>query len=161
MAYQQEVPQPLYRLSRPFSRFSPITFEENGCPGVRLGHALRNELHGLRYSEINPLLANTATKITLRINWPGYLPWCDVIHVYNFAYKSRPITLARLAHLVARKIKLCLECLSTEANRARATNPCWLVHNIKFEDLMLVQLLHVAKGSWQPVIVYSPRPVAG
>ncbi|KAI0696174.1 hypothetical protein BC835DRAFT_1414432 [Cytidiella melzeri] len=117
MAYGQEVPQPLYRLSRPFSRFPPITFEENGCLGVRLGHALREELHGLRYSGTTPLLANTANKITLRINWPGYPPWCDAIHVYNFAHKSQPITLARLAHLVARKIKLCLEVASQHGSQ--------------------------------------------
>ncbi|KAI0696173.1 hypothetical protein BC835DRAFT_1343418 [Cytidiella melzeri] len=157
MPYWQEVPQPPYRLRRPFIPFPSIIFERYGSPGVYLGDALRDDLHGLHNAESTPLLTNTAAKFTLRLNWPGCPPSCAVIHAYDHRYESRPVTLARLAYLVALKIRSCLENLSTEANRLRATDPNWLAHNVNFEDLVLVRLQHVALGSWQPVIVYSPR----
>ncbi|KAI0092242.1 hypothetical protein BDY19DRAFT_903949 [Irpex rosettiformis] len=150
----REVPQVPYTVNRTFASLPTINFEENNSSGVNLGRAFRNELGNLHHADFTPVLNVTAKKFTLRINWPGYLPWCDVLHAFDHCYDAHPVTLARLAHMVARKIRLCFEDLGTDAHRSRASNPDWIVNNVNFENLFLVRLVHVGKGSWQPVITY-------
>jgi len=151
------VPQEMYTGTRSFDALPTITFYENRFPGVRLEHVLNNDLGGLGDSDTKPLLTSTARKITLRINWPGYLPWFDVLHVYDHSYNANPITLHKLAVALTQKIKLCLDDLSRATYNARARDPEWIAENIRIEDLVLMELRHVSAGSWQPVLVHSPR----
>ncbi|KAI0093559.1 hypothetical protein BDY19DRAFT_1053047 [Irpex rosettiformis] len=155
ISQNREVPQIPYTSNRAFDPLPSIIFGENGSSGVNLGRALRNETNNLYYPDFEPALSVAAKKFTLRINWPGYLPWCGVLHAFDYYRRdAHPVTLVQLAHLVARKISLCLEDLGTEDNRSRATDPDWIVNNINFENLVLIRLEHVGKGSWQPVIAY-------
>lgn len=67
------VPQKSYTCQGSFAPLHAISFEEYGIQGVRLSHALLNELDGLKDADSIPRLTNTAQKVTIRINVSRYI----------------------------------------------------------------------------------------
>ncbi|KAI0339048.1 hypothetical protein BDW22DRAFT_626402 [Trametopsis cervina] len=158
MAQLVLIPQYPFRTTRTFERFPMISFSENNYPGIRLDRAFNDDLNGLDHPDSTPALTQTAKKVALRINWPGYPEWHDVIHAFDHRYDANPVTQRRLAYLVARKIQTCMQDISVHFMQSSAAiNLQWRVENFRLEDLVLLQLVHVSPGSWQPVLAYHPR----
>ena len=103
------------------------------------------------------------------LQWPGYEPWHYVVHTYDHAYDSRPITLARLAQEVAKAVRQFkqvstglrlhkskrLTIIIQDMTGIQSREPSWSMDLINVEDLFLVELRHVSTGSWQPVLVWN------
>ena len=104
--------------------------------------------------------------------WPGYQPWHYVFHIYDHAYESKPITLAKLAHEVAKAVRQFKQvstnpslsrqlgltsCNIQDMNGIASTEQGWSVNNVKLESLFLLELRHVSTGSWQPVLIWNAR----
>ncbi|GJE92940.1 hypothetical protein PsYK624_090990 [Phanerochaete sordida] len=142
------VPQPVYTAPGQFAQLPTIRFTEGGRPGVRLSNALNKVFQNLAKSNEVPKLSEQAKKITIRINWPGYQPWSYVVHAFDHSYEVRPITLAKLAHEVAKTVRL----LKNDMATSGTVSPDWSLNNVNIEELVLLELRHVSTGSWQPVL---------
>lgn len=105
------------------------------------------------------------------LQWPGYDSWHDNIHVFDHTTATRPYTLEKLAHVVSKAVHkfmtVCPNAQSRQLFRFVLTSlvqqdmsnvqsterrPDWWLRTIRFEDLVLLELRHVSKGSWQPVL---------
>lgn len=100
------VPQPVYTAPGQFTQLPTIRFSEGGRPGMSLANALNKVFQNMNQSNDVPRLSEQAKKITIRINWPGYQPWSYVVHAFDHSYEVRPITLAKLAHEIAKTVRL-------------------------------------------------------
>ncbi|KAI0339045.1 hypothetical protein BDW22DRAFT_1487138 [Trametopsis cervina] len=144
------VPQLIYRTAPGYRPLHSTGFCVNGVPGVKLADALTSNLNHLdRAGELVELGPTMAKKVTLRINWPGYDNWSDTIHLLDHGYDANQITRAKLAYEIARKVRTCLQDLATL--RSRDATQDWWAARYPIERLVLLELRHVAAGSWQPV----------
>ncbi|KAH7890709.1 hypothetical protein F5I97DRAFT_1798867 [Phlebopus sp. FC_14] len=86
-----------------------------------------------------------------RVQWPGYRPWTKQIPTYDFKTPRGPITKGKLAKNIANCVRSFIEVAEKQHMEAESDRR-WKVgrRHIKVEDLMLVSLHHVSKGSWQP-----------
>ncbi|KAI0337943.1 hypothetical protein BDW22DRAFT_1348811 [Trametopsis cervina] len=146
------VPQMVYRAQTSYSPLESIQFCVGGTLGIPLADALNlpsifGTLDGAK-DEIT--LSATARKTALRIFWPGYDVWSDNIHLFDHNYNADPITRAKLAHEVAKKLRTCLQELSTVPSRD--PRPDWHATRYSIDQLILLELRHVSAGSWQPVL---------
>ncbi|EKM51894.1 uncharacterized protein PHACADRAFT_199397 [Phanerochaete carnosa HHB-10118-sp] len=142
------VPQAEYTDPATAAVFSPqdaIRFECNGSPGIRLDRALNEDFGGMPDANLVVQTTTRSQKICLRINWPGYSFWSNHFNV-NLASGHREK--GKLAKSVAAQIQLCL----TEMARVPCTSNGWEVSNVRLQDLILMEIQHVSRGSWQPVI---------
>ncbi|KAI0347633.1 hypothetical protein BDW22DRAFT_4665 [Trametopsis cervina] len=151
------VPQTVYTPPKPYAPLDTIQFRVGGTLGFPLSDALDIAPGGqprtiLDDAADRPRLSSTTPyKISLRIIWPGYDMWDgDVRIVTGNIPHATPITRAKLAHNVAKRVKMCLEGLSTEASED--PRPDWNVKRYSIEQLVLLELRHVSVGSWQPVL---------
>ncbi|EKM52702.1 uncharacterized protein PHACADRAFT_211921 [Phanerochaete carnosa HHB-10118-sp] len=132
-----------------------IRFVHNNIPAIRLRDALASpNLPGLRGARTAPTLSNTGMRVTLRIHWPGYPNWRQEngIDLFDHTYQANPLTFERIAHKVARLVKMFYDDMQHNVG----TEPSWQLQGIPFDNLYLVELRHVSRGSWQPVICWNP-----
>ncbi|EKM52713.1 uncharacterized protein PHACADRAFT_31187 [Phanerochaete carnosa HHB-10118-sp] len=142
------VPQPVYTAPGQFTQLHTIRFYEGGRPGMRLSNALNRVFQNLARGNDVPQLSEQAKKITIRINWPGYQSWSQVVHAFDHSYETRPITIAKLAHEIAKNVRL----LKSDMRGVACSSADWSLDQINVEELVLVELRHVSTGSWQPVL---------
>ncbi|KAF9245291.1 hypothetical protein BU15DRAFT_41057, partial [Melanogaster broomeanus] len=97
------------------------------------------------------VLEDCGPSVSIRINWPGYRSYKRQIPSRNFRKQRGPITKGRLAKNLAITTRRFLEQMSDKPMEDDADKK-WRVgsRHIKVEDLILVSLHHVSKGSWQP-----------
>ncbi|GJE92925.1 hypothetical protein PsYK624_090840 [Phanerochaete sordida] len=151
------VPQQVYRpQSAPggFVRLDSIPFCHNGRIGIRLRDAVDSaRIAGLYAAQSQPTLSETGMRVTLRILWPGYQEWRyeNGIDIFDHTYNANPQTLERIANKVAKLIRTFCE----EMTNANPAEPGWAVGADTFNQLYLIELRHVSKGSWQPVICWD------
>jgi hypothetical protein len=99
--------------------------------------------------------------------WPGYQPWSRTIPTRDFRNPPGPITRSKLAKNVAKSVGrfIMVGAISSEYDSCLTGtiqeqhdrpmeedgDPAWLVgpRRIEVNDLVLVRLDHVSKGSWQ------------
>ena len=122
----------------------------------------------------------------MSFQWHGYQPWSRQIPTRDFKSTPGPITKDKLAKSIAKVVDRFITVSSFPVvNMSRLTllssifketkdtqmiygsNPAWKVGNgdITLDDLVLIALLHVSRGSWQVVLclnrelptVYQPR----
>ncbi|KAI5989335.1 hypothetical protein EDD15DRAFT_1318471 [Pisolithus albus] len=101
--------------------------------------------------EVRPFIRSRTRFIHSAHQWPGYRSWTKQIPTNDFKTPKGPITRAKLAKNLANCVKRFIEWaakqpMETNADRRWKVGP----KHIKLEDLMLVSLHHVSKGSWQP-----------
>ncbi|KAF8420345.1 hypothetical protein L210DRAFT_3425104 [Boletus edulis BED1] len=98
-----------------------------------------------------PVLGDCGPSIYIRINWPGYPSFKRQISSRNWRKMKGPITKAKLAQNIAKTTSQFIEKMSNKPLEVGAERS-WKVgpQHIKLEDLILVSLHHVSKGSWQP-----------
>jgi len=88
----------------------------------------------------------------VRINWPGYNSWSRQIPTRDFRNPPGPITRAKLAKNVAKSVarfivEMTGKPMEEDADAAWQVGPA--PHFIHINQLALVRLEHVSKGSWQ------------
>ncbi|GJE92895.1 hypothetical protein PsYK624_090530 [Phanerochaete sordida] len=96
---------------------------------------------------MRPTLSETNNRVTLRILWPGYEPWV-LRNAIDVGGQQNARTLVHIANQVANRVREFYD----NQRAVVGTEPDWNLSNIPFEDLYLVELRNVARGSWQPVI---------
>ncbi|KAI0249605.1 hypothetical protein BJV78DRAFT_1129465 [Lactifluus subvellereus] len=81
----------------------------------------------------------------VRIKWPGYDDWSKQIMTRDRTSSHSTITLEKLAKRVANAVCHFLDC----------RDPAWQVggtNGIKKDHVILIGLVHVSQGSWQPIL---------
>ncbi|KAI0739296.1 hypothetical protein BC629DRAFT_1299979, partial [Irpex lacteus] len=129
-----------------------IRFTVGGVLGIRLIDALNPEFNGLDNGGVLPRLTEHVKKITIRLRWPGYSPWSDVIHVYDRTHSVNPITLRKLAQLLAQKMQAFRDELRDYPYNESSGVDGWQLQHFPIERLVLLELRYVSQGSWQPVL---------
>lgn len=118
--------------------------------GLTLDNAIKSKHKDLQDKD-DPMFAGCGPSVSIRVEWPGYRSWTKQIPTNDFKTPKGPITRAKLAKNLANCVKRFIEWaakqpMETNADRRWKVGP----KHIKVEDLMLVSLHHVSKGSWQP-----------
>ncbi|KAI0790236.1 hypothetical protein BC629DRAFT_1512515 [Irpex lacteus] len=149
----QIIPQAGYFAPEPYMPYPNIKFTVNHTLGIRLVDAMNPAFDGLDDADFCPqILENMMTKIMLRIKWPGYPAWNEVIHVFDHNYNVIPNTYKKVSQLVAQKIQSFCYGMRDHPYNADSGVDGWQLHRYPFENLVLLELQHVGRGSWQPVI---------
>ncbi|KIP02796.1 hypothetical protein PHLGIDRAFT_37731 [Phlebiopsis gigantea 11061_1 CR5-6] len=140
-----------------------IEFYVNGQKGINLGDAANRIFSGLAHAE-DKLLEGFGTKVTYRLEWPGYMGFNKQKHALRATRVKESITRSKMAIHVAEVMKEFIETnLNVQENAPQPTNdPNWRVGNgfIELSDLYLLEIHQVSKASLQPVIAYRPRYAA-
>lgn len=127
---------------------SPVIFP----PKTYLHLAVTGALaHDASYQHREATCNADRLKFTLRLEWPGYAAWSSVIQGRERASSPEPVRLSVLAERVAHAVQKFYE-----VHRGTQTGePSWAVDAIPFDRLILLQLVQVTQGSWQPVLCYD------
>ncbi|KAI0812632.1 hypothetical protein BC629DRAFT_1474484 [Irpex lacteus] len=141
-----------------FTPGQPIQFIHNRFPGIPLVVALHScrecdeACTGLEGgSTASPMVAE-GNKVLLRVNWPGCQAWSDTINVHTTHNgQTTFINKSKLACTVAKAIKRFYKGYHRSAHWEVYAG--WTPEGTRFEDLILYELRHVSKGSYQPVLL--------
>ncbi|KIK80097.1 hypothetical protein PAXRUDRAFT_159591, partial [Paxillus rubicundulus Ve08.2h10] len=100
-----------------------------------------------------PAFSSIGPSVSIRMQWPGYQPYHKSISTKDYSSTRRPINISKLAKLVAKRIQLFMEIMSKRPMEI-GSDQQWRVgpHHITLDDLILVSLHHISRGSWQPQI---------
>ncbi|KAI0340570.1 hypothetical protein BDW22DRAFT_1430712 [Trametopsis cervina] len=103
--------------------------------------------------EVLPFLSNV-TRITCRINWPGYLPQHEPVNVTDFRKVRKFVNRAKLAQNVARAVDKVIRNLRNQ--RQAILRGCWDLNSNAFDtrNVFLASLCQVSRGSWQPELYF-------
>ncbi|KAG1869526.1 hypothetical protein F4604DRAFT_888023 [Suillus subluteus] len=118
--------------------------------GIALEDALKTNMKDL-LDKYDNMFENCGPSVSIRLQWPGYRAWTRQIPTMDFKSPKGPITRAKLAKNIANCVKRFIEEKEKERMEMEADRR-WKVGTryIRMEDLILVSLHHIAKGSWQP-----------
>ncbi|KAI0790233.1 hypothetical protein BC629DRAFT_398241 [Irpex lacteus] len=150
-----------------FTPVDAITFKHNGKPGVPIKVALDSckscgkDCTGLEGGGATAPIVAKGDKVSLRLEWLGCQSWSTPVNVTSTHQGQTQIcTKAKLAREVAKAIKTfygtkkyCKSESWTEA-KAQEMTP----EDIPFDCIVFLELRHVSKGSYQPVLLY---PIPG
>jgi len=129
---------------------NPITFpRRHGGDGIPFTDVLSENFDCL-VGRDDPMFANyTGPAISLRLEWPGYKSWTKQIKTKDWRRDPQPITKSKLAVEVAKKVQTFVQDNINEPMTPGTER--WRVGPsfIQVDDLVLVRLVHVSKGSWQ------------
>ncbi|KAF8845191.1 hypothetical protein BDN67DRAFT_893484 [Paxillus ammoniavirescens] len=133
-----------------------IFFYSQSELGISLDDALKQRLKHLDDKD-EPMFVGCGPSVSIRLQacsgslWPGYRPWTKQIPTMDFKKSKGPITKIKLAKNIANCVRRFIEAGDSKAMEPDSDRR-WRVgkRNIKVEDLVLVSLHHVSKGSWQP-----------
>jgi len=125
-----------------------VIFQVHGRCGIPLRDALRCKYGGLSGRD-DPMFVGSRTSISIRIEWPDHPSWAQQMRTKDWKRKPSPITKAKLATEVAKKVNRFLEDNRGRNHRGSqrdTLSPC----HVDFDRLVLVALEHVSLASWQP-----------
>jgi len=125
-----------------------ITFKVHGRCGMPLGSALRGIYSGLSGRD-SPMFVGSRTSISIRLEFPNCLPWAQQMRTKDWRRKPSPITKAKLATEVAKKVDRFLKDVRPDLQNPQSPHPPGPVN---INQLALVALEHVSMASWQPHI---------
>ncbi|KAF9245303.1 hypothetical protein BU15DRAFT_41204 [Melanogaster broomeanus] len=118
--------------------------------GISLDDALKQRLKHMKGKD-DLMFVGCGPSVSIRLQWPGYRSWTKQIPTMDFKNPKGPITKVKLAKNVANCVRRFIEAVEGKAMEPDSDRR-WRVgkRHIKAEDLVLVSLHHVSKGSWQP-----------
>ncbi|KAI0791469.1 hypothetical protein BC629DRAFT_1509756 [Irpex lacteus] len=148
----QVIPQGVFPTSQTYTPLPNVTFTVSGALGIRLVDALNPAFHGLCDAGVVPRMTKDAKKFILRLKWPGYPAWSEVVHAYDHTYMANPNTLKKVAQLAAQKIQMFCHELHRHPYDVSSGGDGWQIERHPLETLVLLELRHVSQGSWQPVL---------
>lgn len=155
---QVPVPQRPYRAARgSLEQLSPpLEFWKDNVAGVSVSELLGPNPPKLDHGDMQ-VFCDCGESVSIRINWPKISKWTEQFATLNHKRERQPITLNKAAVLVARKIERFFNWARTQMEEARTpTESCeWKLGDnwIRLEDLVLLALRRVSRGSWQPEIM--------
>ncbi|KZV68965.1 hypothetical protein PENSPDRAFT_581651 [Peniophora sp. CONT] len=157
------IPQSKYRPYTPGDRdrylnkiqlLEPVLFNTTnpGMIGIALSDALAGKYHQLDGRD-DRLFHSSGPSISIRINWAECYPsWSRQIPTRDFKNPPGPVTRSKVARNVARSVQRFIDEMNTRALE-EDSDIGWAVgrarNGIVLEDLALVRLEHVSKGSWE------------
>jgi len=124
-----------------------IIFKVHGQCGMPLRNALRCVYNGLSGRD-DPMFVGSRTSISIRLEFPGHPPWAQQMRTKDWRRKPSPITKAKLATEVAKKVDSFLKDMRRNPRNAQ-WNPSSL-GPLDIDHFALVALEHVSMASWQP-----------
>lgn len=124
--------------------------------GISLDDALKAKMKDLLNKD-DSMFEDCGPSVSIRLQWPGYRAWTKQIPTMDFKSPKGPITRAKLAKNIANCVKRFIEEKEKERMEMEADRR-WRVGTryIRMEDLILVSLHHISKGSWQPQLRLRP-----
>jgi len=129
----------------------PILFDLIGCSqrGVAAKDAVNKRYHNL-VGRDDPMFEESGSSVALRFEWPGYKSWSRQIKTNDWRKTRRPITRAKLATDISKSLSLFIQEMENEP--IDPLNEKWRLGagHITVDQITLVALEHVSKGSWQP-----------
>lgn len=144
ITHRIKINQPRYVSENSQNNWTPqisVDFSVNGQPGVRLTDALDPHFPGPdRRDDKMFQYSGAGSSISCRIHFPGYPPQSSQITTADHRKDHNPKTRKKLAFEVAKRIKRYVEELKV---------------GVRPEGIVLTQLVHVSKASWQPEIWYE------
>ncbi|KAI0700897.1 hypothetical protein BC835DRAFT_1411758 [Cytidiella melzeri] len=149
------IPQDIYHQPQNYNPLPTVRFTINGRLGIKLADAVDPKFRELDNPQLVPRLTETAGRITIRIQWPGYDLWSDVLHIYDHGYDVNPHNMQKLAKLIAQKVRVFLDDFRAEPS-THTNDDSWWLEKYPFDRLVLLELRHVSLGSWQPVLMALP-----
>ncbi|KAF8434600.1 hypothetical protein L210DRAFT_941978 [Boletus edulis BED1] len=159
------IPQERYRTSTISSYSAPhhppiITFnlENPGQVGIPIIDILNKTGGFARIRDRTEAFNMEKKTFTLRIRWPGYKSWSKTISALDWTKSRAPVTRVKLAEAVATAIRDLFEKYRDEHYEPEYTR--WNVgrSGIQLDQICLVALHQVSRGSWQPQLcLLAPR----
>ncbi|KAF8449094.1 hypothetical protein L210DRAFT_3523883 [Boletus edulis BED1] len=139
-----------------------IFFHSDGSSefGISLDDALKQQLMHMKDKD-DRMFVGCGPSVSIRIQWPGYPSWSKQIPTMDFKTPKGPITRAKLAKNIATCLRRFVQSVKNKPMEADSDRR-WKVgerQHIRVEDLVLVSLHHVSKGSWQPQLRLR-RPIS-
>lgn len=118
--------------------------------GIPLSDALHCRVKRLNQRD-DTVFEDRGPSISIRLEWPCYRPWSRQIPTRDFKSPPGPITRAKLAKNIAKNVDRFIQ-EKSKSNIEDDSDGQWRVGpgGIKLDDLVLVSLHHVSRGSWQP-----------
>jgi len=153
----RKIPQTDYGLGQKrwdYRPSEPILFHVNGRPGVNMGDVLRNEFMGLDGRD-DLMFQDGVDAFSCRLMFPGYpLNSKPQIFTRHWNKDRDPITRSTLAYHVARKLEHYLGSMASSHSINNSTDKRWEIGKgfMTLDNMFLVRLEHVSKGSYQPEI---------
>lgn len=144
-----------------FKQSKSIPFSAKGLPGINLRDALRKDYTALDGRDDPMLQGNGSGVISCRLLFPGYPDngtSCQ-IHTLNWTRVRTPIPRSKLVHEVARKVDQYLKHME-RINMDASVENRWKVGQgfMYIDNMYLVSLVSVSKGSFQPEIWVAVPP---
>ncbi|KZV68960.1 hypothetical protein PENSPDRAFT_633727 [Peniophora sp. CONT] len=132
----------------------PICFNttDPAVVGIGLSDALAGKYQQLDDRD-DRLFQQSGPSVSIRISWAGCYPsWSRQIPTRDFKNPPGPVTRSKVAKNVARSVQRFIDEMNTRALE-EDSDIGWAVgrarNGIVLEDLALVRLENVSKGSWQ------------
>ncbi|KAF9650499.1 hypothetical protein BDM02DRAFT_1381798 [Thelephora ganbajun] len=151
------VPQRQYALTAHHSTPAhPIVFNVNsGEPGIRLSAALNRKFAHLRDRDDLVFESSKSPTITMRLEWPGYMSWSRQVRILDSRSVRQSISREKLAYEVAKTVSAFAQPQNrkrSSAEGALCRDRTWDIGEggLGLDDLVLVRVENVSKGSWQP-----------
>jgi len=130
---------------------TPILFDliGNNQRGIAVKDAMNKRYHSL-VGRDDPMFEESGSSVALRFEWPGYKSWSRQIKTNDWRKTRRPITRAKLATDISKSLSLFIQEMENEP--VEPHNEKWRLGagHITIDQITLVGLEHVSKGSWQP-----------
>ncbi|KIK73432.1 hypothetical protein PAXRUDRAFT_595422, partial [Paxillus rubicundulus Ve08.2h10] len=108
-----------------------------------------------RSEALNDIGGTGNQTFSLRISWPGYVSFERIISTHNWKKVRSPVTRDKLGESIARAVKAMLD--RFDKTPCHADYASWHVgpDGIRLQDIVLVAMHLVSKGSWQPELCLS------
>ncbi|KAF9785539.1 hypothetical protein BJ322DRAFT_837891 [Thelephora terrestris] len=157
------VPQRPYALTaHKFTPTHPIEFKvDSGEPGIRLSAAHNRMFTHLKDRDDLVFELSKSPTITMRLEWPGYASWHRQVRVLDSRSVQQSISREKLAYEVAKTVHMFSQPGNGKRSGAEGApdRNMWSLGegNIGLDDLLLVRVENVSRGSWQPQFLVRRR----
>ncbi|KAI0340506.1 hypothetical protein BDW22DRAFT_1430660 [Trametopsis cervina] len=156
----ERVPQATYASQSPLHQPPKgISFASSKDQGISVAAALNNECPpGWQAMRPGPL-SQTSTKITCRINWPGYPQFHQPMDVKDHTQARGPLSYAQLAKNIAKAVRNMVTQFKN-MNQSLPGRERWTLHDVSLSDIFIAEFHQVSPGSWQPILLLKRRNVS-
>ncbi|KAF9779841.1 hypothetical protein BJ322DRAFT_345406 [Thelephora terrestris] len=131
-----------------FSGPREIEFSVSGVVGIRLSDASEGNWAGFDGRDDRSLFGEDRAQIVLRLQLTGGSTWQSKIPIKDFTKQRRPITRAKLAAEVAKRVKKFIASGCRNMNDV-GHSQCPLM-NVSLRRVYLTRFVRVSTASWQP-----------
>lgn len=132
--------------------------QESQQPGIRLHMLLETDIAcNLVDAQSTTFNDFPGTKASFRLGWPGYdMQYTRQVGITSASRVPRPMTIAKSAVMIAREMCRVIQFMSL----LPCSTPEWRLGNgnIELQDIILLEVIQVSPGSFQPVFMVERPP---